>query len=242
MQTTVVEIPAPAPVLKVATRVLPVASGEPSESDQEKAGEFGLEVAPAGEPVIELSSSEVLAGKEDLTGPSTVERYSQVVKDARLTMRARNWTATIDVLSRGLELEDLVGEQRAWLLYLRAKAERRLGHTQEAVKLYSEAIDFDPPGTHYKNSLAWVLATVRKPGLRDVPRAVRLAEEAVQEGGGRAQYLDTLARAYFEAGRVGDAVLAQEKAVAKAPREAYRNRLNWYLEEAGQTPVPAAGE
>lgn len=179
------------------------------------------------------------APPEGPAGPTTVERYAAAVKAAREATQRKAWSEAVSILEAALSLEDLIGEQRAWLLYLQARAERHRGNQRTAARLYGQAIDHDPPGAHYKNSLAWLLATSREPRVRDLPLAVKLAEEAVRDGGQRAQYLDTLARAYFEAGRLADAVLTQRRAVERAPEhEAYRNRLSWYRDEATGAPSP----
>lgn len=213
-----------------AEEAVEIATAPEEESEATRAS--FEEEAPRPAPPGETPSPEETT--RETTGPTTLERYSQAVQGARRAIRSRDWQGALEVLAEGLSLEDLVGEQRAWLLYLRAKAERRLGREELAMRLYSEAIDYDPPGAHYKNSLAWMLATSRKSQLRDVSRAVSLAEEAVEEGGRRAQYLDTLARAYFEAGRLGEAVQVQMQAVARDPaKRSYKNRLDWYREEAG---------
>ena len=65
------------------------------------------------------------------------------------------------------------------------------------------------------NDLAWLRATAPDPGLRNGPEAVRLAERACQQ----TQYKEivpirTLAAAYAEAGRFGDAVATARKALA----------------------------
>lgn len=67
-----------------------------------------------------------------------------------------------------------------------------------------------------QNTLAWELAVDPQAELRDGLRAVKLMENLLEEPVNRtAQYLDTLAAAYAEAGRHADAVKAQLEAIGR---------------------------
>jgi tetratricopeptide (TPR) repeat protein len=96
------------------------------------------------------------------------------------------------------ELADLLQRQRRSL---------------EAVPHYRQALRLRPDSPEALNNLAWILATDPRPELRDGPEAVRLADRACQlSGRKRAIFLGTLAAAYAEAGRFGDAVKTAESA------------------------------
>jgi hypothetical protein len=64
-------------------------------------------------------------------------------------------------------------------------------------------------------SLAWLLATCPEASLRNGNRAVELARQAegLAGGGESPQLLDTLAAAYAEAGRFGEAVATAKRAL-----------------------------
>lgn len=65
------------------------------------------------------------------------------------------------------------------------------------------------------NNLAWALATAPEPELRDGPRALKLATRAVELAGtNNVMVPDTLAAAYAEAGRFGEAVSTARSAQA----------------------------
>jgi Flp pilus assembly protein TadD len=80
-----------------------------------------------------------------------------------------------------------------------------------------EAVRLDPDDGVFRNDLAWHLATCPDPAFRDPPRAVGLAERALELCGGAAPgVLDTLACALAAAGRFPEAVAAAEQAVRRA--------------------------
>ncbi|HEY1717154.1 MAG TPA: tetratricopeptide repeat protein, partial [Verrucomicrobiae bacterium] len=76
-----------------------------------------------------------------------------------------------------------------------------------AVTEYEKTLDLDPRHLAAHISLAWLLATCSDASVRDGEKAVELALQSGQlSKGGSAQILDTLAAAYAEAGRFGEAV------------------------------------
>lgn len=116
------------------------------------------------------------------------------------------------------------------------------GEYDEAEKAYATALDIENGGDdpmasrarrRAQNSLAWLLATCPDDGVRDGERALALAEQIVAAVPRDAAYLSTLAAAYAEVGRFGDAVDAQQRAVGSLPPDhalhgAYVERLRAY--------------
>jgi protein O-mannosyl-transferase len=87
----------------------------------------------------------------------------------------------------------------------------------EAIRGYREALRLQPDFPAVLNNLALLLATCDQKELRDGPEAVRLAERACQLTQRRdANLLGTLAVAYAQAGRFGEAVKTTEEAQAVA--------------------------
>jgi tetratricopeptide (TPR) repeat protein len=121
-----------------------------------------------------------------------------------------------------------------------ANSLQRLGRTKDAVPVYEECIRRDPDSIEALNNLAWILATDPDPQFRNGARAVQLAERAVELSHSTLPVMiGTLAAAYAEAGRFGDAVAAAEKAVAAAAEQAQpevvqRNRELIELYRAGK--------
>jgi tetratricopeptide (TPR) repeat protein len=92
-----------------------------------------------------------------------------------------------------------------------------MGRTEAAIGHYREAIKLDPDMPALLNNLAWTLATDPEARFRDGTEAVRLAERAVKLSEPRApMLLGTLAAAYAEAGRFGEAIRTAQEAIRLA--------------------------
>jgi len=86
-----------------------------------------------------------------------------------------------------------------------------------AIDSWTKAAQLEPNSSMVLNNLAWVLATADDPNVRDVTRALALAQRSCEltfyNG---AEALDTLAAAYAAAGKFPDAVATAEKALNAA--------------------------
>ena len=99
-----------------------------------------------------------------------------------------------------------------------------------AAKWYQKAVDQD--SAQAMNNLALLMATSRNTAVRNPEQAIVLATKAVAAGG-KPDYLDTLAAAYFANGQTDKAVETEQKALAKAPdNEDYQKALQNYLAAA----------
>jgi tetratricopeptide (TPR) repeat protein len=84
---------------------------------------------------------------------------------------------------------------------------------QKAIEYYHKTIQAQPEMIEALNNLAWLLAANHDSAVRNGTEAVNLAERACKLSDYKAPVLvGTLAAAYAEAGRFGDAVTAAEKA------------------------------
>jgi protein O-mannosyl-transferase len=84
---------------------------------------------------------------------------------------------------------------------------------QKAIEYYHKTIQAQPDMVEALNNLAWLLAANHDAGVRNGSEAVNLAERACKLSDYKTPVLvGTLAAAYAEAGRFGDAVTAAEKA------------------------------
>ena len=89
----------------------------------------------------------------------------------------------------------------------------RQGLRTEAIAHYEKALVLAPEDPHSRNNIAWLLATSSDAAIRDGPKAVGFANEAVELSGGREpSFLRTLAAAYAESGRFSEAVVAARHA------------------------------
>ncbi len=90
----------------------------------------------------------------------------------------------------------------------------QVGETREAMEAWQEALEIEPDQAKVQNNLAWLLATTPDATLRNGPKAVALAEQAKQLiGGADPMVLRTLAAAYAETGRFGDATAEARRAL-----------------------------
>jgi len=128
-----------------------------------------------------------------------------------------------NVLAAQGRLEEAVREYQRTLELLpnSAQAHFKYGqalqaqHDDAGAKIeYEQALALEPKHGGANLSLAWLLATCPEGALRDGKRAVELARQAeAQSGGESPQVLDTLAAAYAEAGRYGEAVATAKRAL-----------------------------
>jgi Flp pilus assembly protein TadD len=116
----------------------------------------------------------------------------------------------------------------------------QLGKYELASRNWNKAADLKPDNIGVLNNLAWLLATVDNPSVRDANKAVELAQHACELTGYKdPSLLDTLAVTYAAAGRFDEAKATAEKALNIA-KEAGRENLAGDIEkriklyEAGQ--------
>jgi len=80
---------------------------------------------------------------------------------------------------------------------------------------YSLAADQGDPQA--RNNLAHLLASAPDPAIRDVDRAIRIAQDLAATFDTVAPFHDTLATSLFAGGRINDAIIAEEKALKLDP-------------------------
>ena len=106
------------------------------------------------------------------------------------------------------------------------------GRVDEAIIQYQKALEIKPGYPKALNNLAWILATIPQASLRNGSQAVELAQQANQlTGGENPIILRTLAAAYAEAGRFGDAVSSAQKAIELAQAAGQNNLAKQFNNE-----------
>ncbi len=95
----------------------------------------------------------------------------------------------------------------------RSGVESGRGLCTQAVADIDKAMKMGPPQAPFLNRKAWILATCADPAVRDWPKAVALAQQALKIREDPA-VRDTLAAAYAEAGQFDQARAEQAKAIA----------------------------
>jgi serine/threonine protein kinase/WD40 repeat protein len=88
---------------------------------------------------------------------------------------------------------------------------------REAIAQYSEGIELQPNNPAALNNLAWCLVTCPDPQLRDVARAVRLAQKATELAPQDPVTLNTLGVVYYYAGDWTAAIVALQKSEQLEP-------------------------
>jgi protein O-mannosyl-transferase len=110
----------------------------------------------------------------------------------------------------------------------------RQGRIREAVVHFRAAIRVQPDHVAALNDLAWILATERAPGVRDVSEAIRLARHACEVSTRtNAACLDTLGTAFSEAGRYAAAIQVTQEAAniaAAAGQEELARQIQSHLQ------------
>jgi tetratricopeptide (TPR) repeat protein len=86
------------------------------------------------------------------------------------------------------------------------------GRVREAVEQWQEALTIQPDNGNAASNLAWVFATCPEDSIRNGPRALQLAEQALRISGGKIPMVFRIvAAAYAENGRFGDAIQAAQQ-------------------------------
>jgi tetratricopeptide (TPR) repeat protein len=100
-----------------------------------------------------------------------------------------------------------------------ASASASVGQVSEAIVLYRRALGVNPDAVPALTDLAWILSALEPREAANSQEAVRLAERAAAlTSFNDPIVLDSLAAAYFAAGRVMDAIRVAEQAVVLAER------------------------
>lgn len=87
------------------------------------------------------------------------------------------------------------------------------GDADGASEILASRLSVDPQSARAKNELAWLLATISPTELRDLPRAIRLAESAINDDPERAMFWNTLGLSLARQERFSEAIDAHQKAI-----------------------------
>jgi tetratricopeptide (TPR) repeat protein len=91
------------------------------------------------------------------------------------------------------------------------------GRVGEGVDEWQKVLAIQPDNGNAMSNLAWVFATSPDQSLRDGPKAVELAEQALRLSGGRIPILfRTLAAAYAESGEFSKAIQTAQQGIELA--------------------------
>lgn len=147
--------------------------------------------------------------------PDPAERWNNLGKDF---LKDRNLVEAIACFEKMLSINPRLGD--AWADLGLARYEN--GQLKESSEAWQKALEINAAQPQTRIRLAWLMATAPDATLRNGARAVALAEEEVTAAGRQdPMVLSTLAAAYAEDGRFGEAVATARQVLALA--EAQRN-------------------
>ena len=167
-----------------------------------------------GHPMqIEEPLAKVVAGDWDRAAAIAEFEQRQKLKDVQMELsrliRSQDWDEALALLDQA---EQTMGPS-AGLSQTRLAVLQRAGKTEEAAALQAVVVKQSWDNAAMLNEIAWGIAIGR--GDRDLELALRAAERAVELTSHEdASILDTLARVYYEQGKLKEAVEWQTKAVA----------------------------
>jgi tetratricopeptide (TPR) repeat protein len=182
-----------------------------------EACEQGLRVDPFN-PTLHQLLAMAAAETGDLTNAVTHLRLALALKPKWPEARAALALALASLgqpKEAATQYEQAIQEKPddAKLHYLYAVTLNTPENTPQAIDQYHRALTLNPDMVEALNNLAWILAAHPSDALRNGAEAVRLAERACELSGRREpMLLGTLAAAYAEAGRFGEAVKTAEQA------------------------------
>jgi len=180
-----------------------------------------LKLAP-DYPKAHYNLANVLMEKGELS--EAVRHYNEALRLSPDYLEARSNLAK--ALAKQGRLEEAIEHWQElvrinpeeWVLHSNlGTAYHRLGKLDKAVTHWDQVLRLKPDHIDVLNKLAWLLATYEAPKYRDPVRAVELAERGCKLTAYKdPRLLDTLAAAYAEAGRFGEAVGTAERALELA--------------------------
>jgi tetratricopeptide (TPR) repeat protein len=128
-------------------------------------------------------------------------------------LQENNLEEAIACYGQAIKINPRSADARAYL----GLASYKNGQIKEAIDAWEQTLEIQPDLNNIRNNLAWLLATTPDASLRNGAKGVALAEEASKlNGGSDAAVLHTLAAAYAEAGRYGDATATARRALVLA--------------------------
>lgn len=168
-------------------------------------------------------------------------KFQSLMRDYQLAMQSGKGGTNLDRIERLLEanaprdfklaeFKEAIALNKTFSDYYRAVTGK--AEPERIAELASKVAAVKTTNAQVLNSWAWTILTDERIKKRDVELATKLAQTAVaaseeKESG----ILDTLARAYFDGGKIAEAVTWQKKAIAAAENEEAKKELSETLKK-----------
>ncbi len=142
-------------------------------------------------------------------GPAHENLAKALLQKGRVTEALTHYRKLLELQPDNMEVHNIVGTVLV-----------QQGRVGEGVEEWQKVLTLEPDNGNAMSNLAWVFATSPDPSLRDGPKAVELAEQAVRISGNRIAILyRTLAAAYAEAGRFSEAIQTAQRGIELATNQ-----------------------
>ncbi len=145
-------------------------------------------------------------------------------------LRKRLYPEALASFRRALEIRPDLPQAQTNLGDMHANGMGVVRDNAEAIRRYRQAVEQGYPRAH--DRMAWLYATSKDPAFRNPPLAVEHAAKAVELSQGRnADFLNTLAGAYYVNGQLDQAMEVARKALALRPDDDLAKQLLRTLED-----------
>ncbi len=169
-----------------------------------------------GRGLVYLSVGEFDKAKADLERALELEPYSEIVQHNMQLVLGQTafYSGDLATAESHFQKAMLLNAEEATSRVFLGMIAAAQGQSSEALEYYRQALVLDPDSIEANNNLANLLITAPEPALRNAGEAIRFAEHACQETNfQRPDLLNTLAAAYYTAGRVPEAIQVIRRAL-----------------------------
>src|SRR5438874_1782247 len=134
-------------------------------------------------------------------GPAHNNLAKALLQKGRLPEAMAHYRKFLDIEPANVEAHNIVGTALV-----------QQGHIREAIEQWQDALENEPENGNAASNLAWVFATCPEDSLRDGPRAVELAEQALRIPSGKLPMIFRIvAAAYAENGQFAQAIESAQR-------------------------------
>jgi peroxiredoxin len=155
------------------------------------------------------------------------KQMAKLGSDLQKAFRSQDWDEALDILDEMLEIDKGNSELKRYMFIVLC---RQGEHPDEIAELAGK-IAKDNDDAETLNLLAWEMLTCKDLACRNPVLSMQIAERAYAASDDKDGHItDTLARAYYVAGELEEAIQLQKEAIAKAKGTQFEEDLKDALE------------